>query len=267
MTLMKTGTEFGTERWEEPDNSAVEYRAADGAVLRFEAFTGMTLTLNRKIGARITAHHGRLEAAEIDSHYFVRVSDEAYEIVRESTSARNAAHLEQHETMHGGQVHGGSQLVPLPERVDALCRAQWRGARYRHIVTTGQLDPEAAVARAPSFPEDFPQHWPAPGGVEVRGSSLVITALTQGQRRSASITVRNRGGTPQTITVHPPSHYSFEVDSGDMVIPAGHSVHVPVRYLPRQVEPLEATLVIDTPSGRHEIQLEGRLARASFTSA
>jgi hypothetical protein len=266
MTLTRTGTEYGTERWEEPDHSAVEYRADDGAVLRFEAFTGATLGLRRKIGAKITAHHGRLEAAEIDSHYFVRINDEAYDVVRESSSARNATHLEQHESMHGGAIHGGQTETVLPERVDALCRAQWRGARYRYVVSAGELDPEAE-AHAPSFPEEFPQHWPAPGGVEVRASSLVITALTQGQRRSASFTVRNREGTPQTITVHPPSHYSFEVDSGDRVIPASASVHVPVRYLAQQAAPLEASLVIDTPSGPHEIQLEGRLSRVSFTSA
>jgi hypothetical protein len=266
MTLMKTGTEFGTERWEEPDHSAVEYRAADGAVLRFEAFAGGKLGLRPKIGARITAHHGRLEAAEIDSHYYVRVSEESYDVVHESSSARNAAHLEQHEVMHGGPVHGGSTTVPLPERVEALCRAQWRGGRYRYIVSTGEVDPEAAVARAPSFPEDFPLHWPAPGGVEVRTPSLVITALTQGQWRSASITVRNKEGTPQTIRVHPPSHYSFEANSGDVVIPAAASVHVPVRYLARHAEPVEASVVIDTPSGPQEVMLEGRLARVAFTS-
>jgi hypothetical protein len=44
-------------------------------------------------------------------------------------------------------------------------------------------------------------------------------------------------------------------------------VHVPVRYLAQQAAPLEASLVIDTPSGPHEIQLEGRLSRVSFTSA
>jgi hypothetical protein len=263
MTLTRTGTESGTERWEEPDHSAVEYRAADGAVLRFEAFTGKTLALRQKIGAKIVAHHGRLEAAEIDAHYFVRVSDEAYEVLSESSSARNAAHLEQHESPHGGAVHGGPPTATLPERVEALCRAQWRGARYRSVVSAGELDPEAE-AHVPSFAEDFPLHWPAPGGVEVRASSLVITALTAGQRRSASFTVRNREGTPQTITVHPPSHYSFEVDSGELVIPAAGSVRVPVRYLAQKVGPILGSLVIDTPSGSHEVQLEGRVARALF---
>jgi hypothetical protein len=264
MTLTRTGTDNATERWEEPDHSAVEYRAPDGAVLRFEAFTGTTLGLRRKIGARITAHHGRLDAAEIDSHYFVRVSDEAYDVVRESSSAQNATHLEQHESMHGGAVHGGPPSATLPERIEALCRAQWRGARYRYVVSTGDLDPEAEAHR-PSFPEDFPQHWAAPGGVEVRASSLVITAMTPGQRRSGSITVRNKEGTPQTITVHPASHYNFQVDTGDVVIPAAGSVRVPVRYLAQQVAPLMASLVIDTPSGAHEVQLEGRLARTVFT--
>jgi hypothetical protein len=266
MTLTKTGSESGTERWEEPDHSAVEYRAADGAVLRFEAITGMTLALRPKIGAKIVAHHGRLEAAEIDAHYFVRINDEGYDVISESSSARNATHLEQHETMHGGQVHGGSETVRMPERVDALCRAQWRGSRFRYVVSTGDIDPEADV-HPPSFPADFPQHWPTPGGVEVQASSLVITALGPGQRRSASITVRNKEGTPQTITVHPPSHYSFEVNSGEIVIPASSSVRVPVRYLARQVGSLAASLVIDTPSGSQEVQLEGRLSRAAFTAS
>jgi len=265
MTLTRTGTDNGNERWEEPDHSAVEYRAADGAVLRFEAFTGTTLGLRRKIGAKITAHHGRLEAAEIDSHYFLRVSDEAYDVVSESSSAQNATHLEQHESMHGGAIHGGPPSASLPERVEALCRAQWRGARYRNVVSTGDLDPEAEAHR-PSFPEDFPLHWAAPGGVEIRSSSLVITALSPGQRRSASITVRNKEGTPQTITVHAPSHYSFDVDAGDVVIPPAGSVRVPVHYLAQQVAPLLASLVIDTPSGAQEIQLEGRLSRVAFTN-
>lgn len=263
MTLTNTGTESGTERWEEPDHSAVEYRAPDGAVLRFEAYTGMTLGLHRKIGAKIAAHHGKLEAAEIDSHYFIKVSEDAYDVVRESSSARNAAHLDQHETMHGGQVHGGSPTVILPERVEALCRAQWRGARFRYVVSTGEIDPEAEVHR-PAFPEEFPQHWPAPGGVEVQASTLVLTALSTGQRRTGTISVRNKEGTPQKITVHPPSHYSFEVDTGDIVIPASSAIRLPVRYLAQQAGTLEATLRIETPSGPQDVQLEGRVSRAVF---
>jgi hypothetical protein len=263
MTLKNTGTESGTERWEEPDRSAVEYRAADGAVLRFEAFTRSTLGLRPSIGAKIIAHHGRFECAEIDAHYFLKVNDDAYEVVRETSSGQNGTHLEQHETKHAAPV---AAAVRLPERVEALCRAQWRGARYRYVVTMGELDPEA-MAEDPTFPADFPQHWPTPGGIELKTSILDITAHALGNRRTALFTVRNKEGIPQTITIHPASHYSFEVDSGEMVIPAGASVRVPVRYLPEQLEPVEGSLRIDTPSGSHEIELIGRLQLGSFGAA
>jgi hypothetical protein len=264
MTLTNTGTESGIERWEEPDHSAVEYRAADGAVLRFEAFRGALLGLRRTIGAKINAHHGRFESAEIDSHYFyLRVDDQTYDIVSETSSANNAAHLEQHESKHSGLVGAPTDL---PDRVEALCRAQWRGARFRYVVGLGELDPEA-VADARPFPEDFPQHWPSPGGVEINTAILDIVAHGLGSRRTAMFTVRNKGATPQTITVHQPSHYSFEVTSGDMVIPAGESVRVPVRYLPEQLDTVEGSLRIDTPSGSHEIELVGRLQLGSFGAA
>ncbi len=254
MTLRNTGAESGCERWEEPDRSAVEYRAGD-AVLRFEAFTGGTLGLRRRIGARITAHHGRFELAEIDSHYFVRASGLVFDVVLESSSARNAAHLDQHES----RKHGGAVETDLPDRVDALCRAQWRGARYRYVVTTGQLD-RGASADTPRFPDGFPEDWPLPDRVEVAPDRLLIAAVGADHRGKASITVRNRAAVPQTITVRPPSHYSFEVVSGEIVIPGGRSVRVPVRFLPPQDQNrVFGSLVIDTPSGAQEVQLEGQL--------
>jgi hypothetical protein len=252
MTLTHTGTESDTERWEEPDGSAVEYRGGDGVVLRFEAFTGTIFGLRPKIGARVTAHHGRFEVAEIDSRYFVRVDDQAYDVVHESSNARNATHLEQHESKHGGAASA------LPERIEALCRAQWRGSRYRYVVSTGQLRPDV-VPDTPGFPEDFPRHWPAPGGVEIVTEVLDITGRGLGVPRTVVFTVRNKEATAQTITIHPASHYSFVVDSGDLVIPAGASVRVPVRYRPDQLEVVQGILPIETPSGRHEIELIGRL--------
>jgi hypothetical protein len=249
MTLTNTGTESDTERWEEPDGNAVEYRAVDGAVLRFEAFTGMTLGLRRKIGVEIVTRHGRFEVAEIDSRYFVSSNDRDHDIVKERSSARNATRLEQHESKHGGAAAG------LPGRVDGLCRAQWRGARFRYVVTTGQLDPEA-TADAPEFPDGFPENWPTLGGVEVEDWILVLTGAL-GQRRTESFTVRNKERTPQTITVHSPTHRSFEVKSGDLIIPAGASVHVPVRFRANELDTAVGSLLIDTPTGTHQIELKG----------
>jgi hypothetical protein len=258
MTLTHTGTESGSERWEEPDHSAVEYRAEGRTVLRFEAFTGGTLGLRRRIGARITAHHGQFEVAEIDSRYFVRADDQGYHVVPESSSGRDATHLEQHESKHGDAV-----AARIPDRVDALCRAQWRGARYRYVVTTGRLDPEMAAVPL-QFPDGFPQHWPTPGSVEIDAERLIIPGVGFDHPGKAAITVRNRATTPQTITVHSASHYSFQVPAGDMVIPGGGSVRVPVRFLPPQVAgDVVGSLVIDTPSGSREVQLEGQLRMRS----
>jgi hypothetical protein len=252
MTLTHTGTESRCERWEEPDGSAVEYRGAHGTLLRFEAFTGTTLGLRPKIGAKITTHHGRFEAAEISAHYVVRRGGQARDIVQETSGARNATHLEHHESKHGGASSA------LPERVDALCRAQWRGARYRFVVSTGQPGSDVGAV-VPPFPEDFPQHWPAPGGVEITTSALAITSHGLGASRTALFTVRNKEAAPQTITIHPASHYSFIVDSGDLVLGAGATVRVPVRYRPDRVDVVEGTLLIETPSGPHEIELIGRV--------
>ena len=75
--------------------------------------------------------------------------------------------------------------------------------------------------------------------------------------------VRNKEAKAQTIVVHPPSHYNFEADSGELVLPALASVRVAVRYRADRLDDVQGTLLIETPSGRHEIELIGRVQLGS----
>src|SRR4051794_31702470 len=109
--LVKNGDESGVEVWEDPDRSRVEYRAPDGAVLRFEAFSGRSYLVQERIGAKITTRNSRFELAAIDSIYFVS----GYGIKEDNDHDRDDTYLDEYESR--------LFLGYFPERVESLCRA------------------------------------------------------------------------------------------------------------------------------------------------
>jgi hypothetical protein len=158
MTLQRTGFESGTERWEEPDRSAVEYRAPDGAVLRFEAFTSTKFLLQKRIGAKVTTRRSKFQFAAIDSRYWVQAFAQTYAIVTDNDHDSNDSYLDEYESKIRIGIGGA-----FPERVESLCRAQWRGARFRYVVERGSAN-LLTVGDVPEFPSGFPDNWPPTGG-------------------------------------------------------------------------------------------------------
>lgn len=153
MTLTKTGDESGVERWEEPDRSAVEFRARDGQVLRFATFRETTWYGKKKIGTKITTRNSRFEFARIDSVYYIHATAQVYGVKYDDDSDSNDTYLDEYESQF--------LMGDFPARVDSLCRAQWHGARFRYTVTRGPRDVFTPVPVNP-FPSGWPEEWPPP---------------------------------------------------------------------------------------------------------
>lgn len=251
MTLQKMGSESGAERWEEPDRSAVEYRAPDGAVLRFEAFTSTNFLIQKRIGAKVTTRSSKFQFAAIDSRYWVQAVGQTYAIVTDNDHDANDTYLDEYESKIRVGIGGA-----FPARVESLCRAQWRGARFRYVVARGPSN-LFTVGDVPEFPAGFPEGWPAPGGVSVSPTQLSLTARSAGVAATGTVTVRNKEGTSQQITVHPASGQGFEVDAGRVTLPPDGEARIRVRFRSASAAPKVGSFVVDIPGASRTIALRG----------
>lgn len=249
MVLQLQGTESGHERWEEPDRSAVEYRAPDGAVLRFEAFVSTRWFVQKRIGAKVTTRRSRFAFAEINSRYWVPAIGQFYAITADTDHDTNDSYLDEYES----KITAGSAAA-FPERVESLCRAQWRGARHRYVVAHGPAN-LPTTGDVPDFPTGFPGTWPAPGGFSIWPGSLSLIARNANAVTSGAVTIQNWEGTPQQFTVHPATGRGFQVNAGIVTVAPDLQARIWVQY--RGVGHATGSFVVDSPTGAHTIPLQG----------
>lgn len=249
--LQYVNDEQGVQRFETTDMSVVEYRAADGQKMRFEAFKKTTLLAKREIGVRITTDHSNFEYAAINSFYLLPTVEqtEVYAYRPDSDQDANDDSLEESEWAVTGE---------LPTAVRSWCRAQWHGANFAHEVRTGPSNlfvPEGD----PPFPPrgEFPSEWDSPGGWRVRPDSLVLTATFIEGKASGSVDIRNREGSPQAINVHDADNGHFKVTSGTRTVPAGGTTRVAVTYEDATRAGHVGTFEVDTPQGNFLVRLRG----------
>jgi hypothetical protein len=76
---------------------------------------------------------------------------------------------------------------------------------------------------------------------------------------TGTVTVRNREGTPQRITVHTATGLGFHVDAGNVTIAPGGEARVRVRFNSVNPAPQTGSFVIDTPGGSRTIALRGEV--------
>ncbi len=203
--LVMTGVVNGAERWASPDGSTVEYRAAHGT-LRFHAWKRSTFFGYWSMGAEISTSGTNFEAAAIESHYYMSVNDPCQVVKVDQDSDRNDDYLDEYEWGWNAQQ---------PERVAALCRAQWGHARFADLVTAGDGCPNFAND---VWPVGFPADWPSDMGAELRPDRISMRARSIGVIARGSTTVVNLD--PNDV----PVHVEAGPDTGDFDYPAGVNV-------------------------------------------
>jgi hypothetical protein len=238
----------GVQRWETPDLSIVEYRAADGQRMRFEAYTGSDFYLKKKIGAKITTRGGRFEYAAIDNFYFLPAHAQLYSFHQESAAGSNGNKLITQEWAVRG--------FELPGTVRSLCRAQWHGANFSHEVRTGPF-PLPLAGGPPEFHHGFPEAWDAPGGISINPDSLTLTANFLGDTAVGTVQIRNREGSRQTIAVNAPDNRRFLVAPKRYTLQSGETKRVSVKYEDATGLGDVGNLTIATPQRQFVVPLRG----------
>jgi hypothetical protein len=145
--LKFTGTVNGAERWASDDGSTVEYRIGNER-LTFHAWN------RRRIfppywseGAKIFTSGANFEAANIFANYYMSVDAPCQLKAHGDESDFNDNSVDQYEWGINAQQ---------PERVAALCRAQWHHARFADVVTAGE---GCLNYRDEAWPAGFPLEW------------------------------------------------------------------------------------------------------------
>jgi hypothetical protein len=201
----------GTERWVAPDQSTIQFRAAPGVTLTFNAWKRSYWFGYWSMGAGVTADGLNYDAGIIDSNYYMTVPDgAACEIVK--TSERTDQNNNYFDEWQWGW---NSQQ---PERVASFCRVQWRGARFAGLVTAGS---GCDRYKNDQWPGGFPPDWPPlPTGVEVTPGSITMTVKGLGLNDAATANVLNHTTSDITIQVEPPTSNDFSWPSGTFTVPA-----------------------------------------------
>jgi hypothetical protein len=221
--LVLTGDELGVERWDSPDGSKVEYRSG-AATLTFQAFTDSDdWDLRDRIGVRITTKSSIFDAANIDSRYYLNAYAQTCAIVSTGrASHRDDDHVDQYEW-------AVALVGELPQRVEALCRAQWNGDRYSAYVSTGRTC--SVVGPVPPFPQGWPDDWPPDTGLTVTPRSLYIPTVSSGVAARGSIVVRNLDPYDAPISISEAEGIYFQSDSGPATVPANGNYFITVTFL------------------------------------
>jgi hypothetical protein len=163
----------GAERWASDDGSLVQYRLGAGR-LTFHAWKKHSITQYWSMGGEITTSgtHPNFQAADIVSHYYMSVTAPCEVVKVDHDSDRDDSYLDEYEWGWNS---------PQPERVAALCRAQWNNARFADIVTAGEGCPDYLND---AWPVGFPPDWVTIDTViDLNGS------WTDGSPRRANISV------------------------------------------------------------------------------
>jgi hypothetical protein len=149
--LKFTGIVNGAERWASDDGSMVEFRLGTGR-LAFHAWKKHTIYQYWSMGAEISVYntYAKFKAADIVSRYFMSVNTPCQVVANGHDSDRNDTYLDQFEWGWHSQQ---------PERVAALCRAQWHNERFAEIVTAGEGCDNSPNDPNNPFPAGFPSGW------------------------------------------------------------------------------------------------------------
>jgi hypothetical protein len=156
--LKFTGTVNGAERWASDSGAMVQYRMGDGR-LNFHAWKKHTFYHYWSMGGEIgiSGTNTNFVAADIVSYYYMSVDSPCAVVKIGHDSDRDDSYVDQYEWgIHAQQ----------PERVAALCRAQWNNARFADIVTAGEGCPNYLNE---VWPAGFPPDWPTKTLVDLNG--------------------------------------------------------------------------------------------------
>jgi hypothetical protein len=174
--LTFTGIVNGAERWASNDGSMVEFRLGTGR-LAFHAWKKSTVYQYWSMGAEISVYNTncKFKAADIVSRYFMSVNAPCEVVANGHDSDRNDTYVDQYEWGWHSQQ---------PERVAALCRAQWHNERFAELVTAGEGCENSPNDPNNPFPAGFPSEWNTINTVvNLNGN------WTDGSSRSAVISV------------------------------------------------------------------------------
>jgi hypothetical protein len=173
------------------DGSRIEYRSGDDKIV-FKTFFSNYL-VGWKMGVRIDTDGPDFQAARIDSRYYYTALAQTCAPDSDSDEDFNDDDLEESSS--------GTFLSEKPIRLQALCRAQWKGRRIAGIVTRGA--PCLDVAPNP-LPEGFPDNWPplpVPGEILIDPASLLLLSRPERPTATARITIRNTHDDAREVTV------------------------------------------------------------------
>jgi hypothetical protein len=192
----------GAERWASDDGAMVEYRVGDGR-LNFHAWKKHTFYQYWSMGGEIgiSGTHTNFEAADIVSYYYMSVDSPCAVVKIGHDSDRDDSYVDQYEWGINAQQ---------PERVAALCRAQWNNARFADIVTAGE-----GCLNYPNeaWPAGFPPDWDTIKTViELNGS------WTDGSPRSAVISVKFKSLTIDMSAYNRPAAHGSIVDGSTITV-------------------------------------------------
>lgn len=246
MALVRTNNDpSGYERWEEPDGSRVEFRAAGGFVVNCYTYTsGM---IKKNIGAVIRTRGDDFDVARIDSRYYTRAEGQVYSVGTDSDEDWTDSELDEHQS--------ATWFGDIPDRVESLCRIQFRGVRLQATLTKGPL---VYTLNVPPFPVGFPDTWPSVNAVTVDPLTLQLSAR-QARLSRKSVTVSNRTSSPQVVIIGA-TNAPFTVASGTTQIPAGEELPVSVTYAPRAARGSIGSFKITGAGRTQTVRLEGRMA-------
>jgi hypothetical protein len=150
-SLVMTGIVHGAERWAAEDGSLVEYRLGSGR-LTFHAWKKDTWWGYWSMGGEISIDgtDTKFEAADVLAFSYMTVPGKPPCQVynpHPPSSDFNDDYLDQYDWGWNSQQ---------PERVAALCRAQWHHARFSDVVTAGS---GCLNYQNEQWPLGFPQEW------------------------------------------------------------------------------------------------------------
>jgi hypothetical protein len=193
--LKFTGIVSGAERWASDDGALVQYRMSTGR-LNFHAWKKKTLYYYWSMGGEISISgtNANFEAADITTINYMSVTSPCQQFPGYD-SDRDDSYVDQYEWGINAQQ---------PERVAALCRAQWHHARFADVVTAGE---GCEIYRDAIWPNGFPPDWtPIDTGIELNG------IWTDGSPKRAVIFVKLRSLTIDMSAYNRPAAKGSIVD-------------------------------------------------------
>lgn len=250
----------GFEVCRSEDGSRIEYRSGDDKIV-FKTFFS-NYFLGWEMGVRIDTDGPDFQAARIDSRYYYTAFAQTCAPDSDSDEDFNDDDLKESSS--------GTFLSEKPIRLQALCRAQWKGRRIAGIVTRGS--PCFDVAPDP-LPEGFPEDWPplpVPGQILIDPGSLLLFSRPERPTATARITIRNTHDDTREVTVGAiekkpqqgpvaSAQGTFGNTTGQFSMPPGSAIQIAVSYTGQSgFGTVEAELPVSFDGGTRRVPVTGR---------